>query len=456
MNYQARFQFIRHALDESGGFDSTNKEGSYLIRYPRESEEKYLRRLEVAWYVNDLLPAASRFAGHLALNPPDRKFPTVAYEAMAKDVDGMGTPVDGFFHEFAKQAKAFGSMLLLVDGPAEAAANQGDQLQRRLFPRLRSISPERVTEYVLGDDGKFDSVSFKGRCLHDGKTVDCVWTFTRTSWQAVGSDGGGALSSGTFSLGECPVLIFTEQGTFPCFGPFSTIASLSKRLYNLHSELDEILRGQTFSLLTYQVPPDQAHAFKESAGKIAETIGTHNMLMHNGDTPAFIAPPDGPAKIYLERIEKIEAKIAEISMAVEMPQGQESGITMKYRYQALNAALSEFAGRMADLEARAWDLTAKWFRQAAKPEAGYKGSYMLADVVEEMSILQQMQTGGMPRKALAEQMKRIVSIQFSGLSQERLDEINAEIDEIEKEVEAADLEGQDGGDEKDFGGEADK
>lgn len=434
MNYQARFQFIRHALEGSGGFDSTNAAGSYLIRYPRESEDKYARRLEVAWYVNDLLPAASRFAGHLALNPPDRKLPTAAYEAMAKDVDGMGTPVDGFFHEFAKQAKAFGSMLLLVDGPADVAANEGDQLARRLFPRFRAITPDRVTEYVLGDDGKFDSVSFTGRVPHGGKMIDCVWTFTRTAWEAVGINGGGSLSSGTFSVGECPVLIFTEHGTFPCFGPFSTIAALSKRLYNLHSELDEILRSQTFSLLTYHVPPEQSHQFKETAGKIAETIGTHNMLVHNGDQPGFIAPPEGPAKIYLERIEKIEAKIAEISMAVEMPQGQESGITMKYRYQALNAALSEFAGRMADLEARAWALTAKWFRQAAKPEAGYKGSYMLADVVEEMSILQQMQTGGMPRKALAEQMKRIVSIQFGGLSQDRLDEINAEIDEIEKEV----------------------
>jgi hypothetical protein len=435
MNYQNRFKFIRHALEESGGFDSTDaSSNSYLIRYPRESQDKYERRKEVAWYVNDLLPACSRFAGHLALSPPDRDFPTSAYEAMSKDVDGQGSPVDEFFKEFAKQAKAFGSMLLLVDGPTEAATNEDDRVRRKLFPRFRAISPDRVTEYELGDDGKFTFVTFSGRCMHDGKMVDCEWTFTRTGWKAVGVNGGGLLASGSHSLGECPVLVFTESGPFPCFGPFSQIAALSRRLYNLHSELDEILRSQTFSLLTYQVPPDQAHAFKESAGKIAETIGTHNMLMHNGEQPGFIAPPEGPAMIYLQRIEKLERKISEIAMNVEMPQGQESGITMKYRYQALNAALADFAGRLGDLERRAWDLAARWFRQTAKPEAGYKQNYMLADIMEEMSILQQMQAGAMPRLVVAEQMKRIVSIQFGGLDQDRLDEITAEIDEYELEV----------------------
>ena len=60
----SRFAFIGHALAGDGPFRPTvtydgsgraiSTGTSYLVRYPRESDEKYARRCELAWYASPL------------------------------------------------------------------------------------------------------------------------------------------------------------------------------------------------------------------------------------------------------------------------------------------------------------------------------------------------------------------------------------------------------------------
>ena len=50
------FQVIADALNSSGGFS----DGSYLVQYPRESDDKFERRQAIAWYANALRPACQR------------------------------------------------------------------------------------------------------------------------------------------------------------------------------------------------------------------------------------------------------------------------------------------------------------------------------------------------------------------------------------------------------------
>ncbi len=61
----ARFQFIADALDGTGGF----RTGDALVRYPRESDEKFARRKAMAWYAHALRPACQRFVGYIAKRP---------------------------------------------------------------------------------------------------------------------------------------------------------------------------------------------------------------------------------------------------------------------------------------------------------------------------------------------------------------------------------------------------
>lgn len=440
-NYSAeRFRFIGHALAADGPFrPRVTEDGtrtvtlsglSYLVRYPRESDVKFARRNEVAFYASPLLRACARFTGYLSTKPPQREMPNPLFDAVAKDVDGKGNDIDVFLQQFALDAKARGSMLMLVDMPADMPATRAEQMSARRLPYWSAIKPESVTDYAVGEDGQFEFVEFAGTFAKEGgQAVDCTWRFDRQGWTATDKERR-TLSQGQHQLGRCPVIIFTEGGDFPHFGPFAAIADVGKRLFNADSELDEILRSQTFSLLTMQVPEESTDGEKIQAAQVAgETIGTNNLMVHSGSTPAFIAPPDGPARIYLDRIKQLQSQVDEIGLNVIGSMAQESGIALQMRFQALNGELSKFAGRMEDFEKRAWELSRAWLGMTQAPTVEWPRDYNLSDVQTELQILADMQASGMPRPVIAQQQKRIVALQFPGLEQMQADEIAQAIDE---------------------------
>lgn len=439
----ARFRFISHALNCTGPFRPTvsytsdgktaNIGTTYLVRYPRESDEKFARRNELAFFESPLARHTSRFVGYIAEKPPQREAPHQLYAAMVADADGKGNSLDVFWQDFMVNAKARGSMLLLVDMPRQLPASLGGQIQQRAAPFLTAITPEIVTDYALGDDGRFTWVEFSGTVDDAGTTVACTWRFDRSGWQAKQGDGR-IITQGTHSLGVCPVLIFTESGDFPCFGSFATIADLSKRLFNLDSELDEILRAQTFSLLTMQVPPEStAEAKIEAARVVGQTVGTSNLLVHTGNSPQFIAPPDGPANIYLTRIDKLNQRIDDIGLAVSSPNSRESGISMQMRFHQINAALSKFAERMEDFERRMWAVAGAWLKMNAMPTTAWTRDYNMANVEQELAVLGQMNGNAMPPSTIVEQQKRVVALQFSNLEDEDLQRLFDDIESRNRE-----------------------
>jgi hypothetical protein len=441
-----RFKFIGHALRGDGPFRPEVASDTYdrpydvgataLIRYPRESEQKFAVRNQIAFYASPLLKASSRFVSHISEKPVSREIVNDLMNVMADDIDGKGNEVDVFWQGFMVNARARGSMLMLVDMPAEIGANAADQLMNRKAPYWTPIDPADVKDYQVNDAGKFDFVSFHGTyIMDDGTQEPCVWSFDTQSWTCKDQKDERLLAEGNHPLGECPVIAFTEYGDFPTFGAFAPIADLAKRLFNLESELDEILRSQTFSLLTLQVPEDSGTEERVGAAKAAgETIGTNNLMVHSGSTPAFIAPPDGPAKIYLERIAKLEERIDEIALQVATPNQRESGYAMQMRFQLINAELARFARRMEDFERRAWELSAKWLGQDNTPDISWPRNFNISDIEQELEILRNMADTIMPDEVLRQQKKRIVSMQFDGLEE---DERESLLSAIENESSAA-------------------
>lgn len=448
-----RFEFIGHALNGVGGFrpsvsqlyDGVSYQAQVvgaceLVRYPRESDEKYGRRAEVAFYASPLAQACSRFVGYISTKPPQRELANALYETMADDIDGKGSSVEVFLQQFMGNAKARGSMLLLIDMPSQMSPNLAAQLAQRNVPYWSAIAPEALTDWEIGDDGKLNFVEFPGVfTTADMQRKDCTWRFDRAGWEARESNKEKTLlGEGVHPLGECPVLIWTEGGEFPHFGPFAAIADLSRRLFNLDSELDEILRSQTFSLLTMQVPDDSSAESKLAAATAAgQTISTSNLMVHSGTTPAFIAPPDGPARVYLDRIDKLRDQIKEIGLDVATVNEQESGIAMQMRFQSINAELSHFAGRMEDFERRAWEISRKWLGLERAPTVEWQRDYDLADVLQELQVLSEMQGTGMPPEVISEQRRKIIAAQFGTSDQETLDTLNGSIDDMERGVEGA-------------------
>jgi len=448
----SRFRFIGHALQGDGPFRPvvTYSDGdtaaqlsgsSYLIRYPRESNAKFARRNEVAFYASPLAQAASRFVGYMSTKPAVRKLPHKLYEGMAEDIDGKGNSMEVFFQQFMLNAKSRGTLCVLVDMdamPPEGVPNQAAQIAKRVAPYWTIVLPEQITDYELGDDGKFVFVEIPGNYrMPDGERKPCTWRFDREKWSATASASGSGmavvagvvLASGFHPLGECPLLIWTEGGDFPNFGPFAAIADISKRLFNMDSELDEILRGQTFSLLTMSVDEGSTSEQKLQAAQVAgQTIGTDNLIVHSGSTPAFIAPSDSPAKVYMERIQALRDQIDEIGLDISMDE-TESGIAKKMRFQVVNAELSKAAARTEDLERRAWELSAKWLKLSVVPEVEWSRDYDIADLELELKILADMQAAAMPPEVITAQQARIVKIQFGNLEADEVAKLITSVQE---------------------------
>lgn len=440
-----RYQFIAHALNGDGPFrpvvshdahgQPITVQSSYLVRYPRESDLKFSRRNEVAFFDSPMAQATGDFVGYLSERPPVRDLPHALYNAVADDADGKGNSLDVFWGLFMLEAKARGCMCLLVDMPSQVVNSLGEQIAGRVAPYFTALAPELITEYELGEDGRFVFAEFSGSYVaDDGKRVDATWHFDRQGWQVTNAKGD-ILDAGVHGLDQCPILIFTEGGDFPAFGPFAPIADLSKRLFNLDSEMDEILRAQTFSLLTMQVSEGSTDSQKIDAARVVgETIGTANLMVHTGSTPAFIAPDSGPAATYAQRIDAIRARINEIGLAIASPNQRESGISMQMRFHKINAALAKFASQMEDLERRAWDLCRQWLGMSVAPEVQWSRNYNLADATTELDVLARMQDTGMPAEVIREQQKRIVAVQFSGADQAVVEDIHQAIDERAQEV----------------------
>lgn len=435
-----RYRFISDALNGEGVFrpsvsyDAYGKAASAsntcLVQYPRESSEKFARRNEVAWYENHIRSACMRFVGYLAKKPPLRDITNPLLTAMSDDCNWRGDSIDIFLAGLMVDAKARGCMLLLVDMPRTVPADAASQMDERAIPYLVPILPEQVVNYEINVRGLLDMVEINDR-LPDGTSVIRGWDESRW-WVRKGDQ---EIEGDDHRLGACPVLAFSETGDFPDFGDFAQIADLSKRLFNARSELDEILRAQTFSILAYQVPAESASQF--NASSVAENIGTHNMLVHHGDQPAFIAPPDGPAQVYLDVIAKLEEAIKRVSLTVEAPEHQsaESGVALTIRFQSLNSALTAFARRMEDFERRIWWLATRWLSLSGEQvTVSWAKDFALADVKAEMETLGAMQISGFPAEATRLKMKQISALDFSTADQEDLQTVFDAIDAGASEV----------------------
>lgn len=451
-----RFAFLASAYEGTGGFvpqvtwtnqpvvDEAGTVTGYiptatlhgpteLVRYPRESDNKFAARNAVAVYENHLESAVARFIGFLGRRLPQRDgadSPLVAQ--MVADADMRGASLDLFLLDFAAQCKARGSMLLVIDQPeGEPAQSQAAQLAQRRVPYIRSAAPEAVKAFRTDPySGLFVSITLEAVEWWDDKRIAVERDYTATTWRVRKAGSQIVLAEGTHAFGACPVLAFTEDGReFPRIGRFAQIADLSRRLFNARSERDEILRSQTFSLLTLQVPAEQSAMF--DANTIGATIGTHSMLVHSGDQPAFIAPDSGPAATYAANIEELQASIKRISMesSVESSAQAESGEARRLRFEELNADLATFARQMQRIELRMWQLFRNATGAGADVSVIWPDDFNLADVIAELDVLASMQATGFPPRALAEKRLSIAAVEFDGADDTTQAAVKAAINE---------------------------
>ena len=403
----------------SGGFLN----GSNLDKYIREDDEKFTKRQEIAYYVNIFASKVNRYVGYIYKKQPVRVATNALILQMFDDVDNRGNNINIFMSHFATRFKVRGVGLVLVDMAKEMPSNLKEQIDTRALPYFVEVMPYDVTEYRLDRFGKFEFIYFKDTMYIDDELVEITRYYDKTSWKVLKEDE--LMDSGEHNLGTCPVVYVSENGEFSSIGEFTQVARLAKRHYNLQSELDEILRYQTFPILTVQGRADDTE-FKTSNG---------SAIFYDRDVnkPEFIAPPSAPAELYESRIQTVENQISTICYDLSTNQSKESGISLDIKFQGLNSSLSKSASSLEDFEARLFDIASKYLAVNNEVEINYPKTFSIIDINKEIEILSEMKDLVNSPTYFKQKAMQIINNDLTNIEIDVFDEISAELDDEGKE-----------------------
>ena len=422
MNPIERWRFAKKAYDGLDGED--------LVQFPREIDDKFANRKKIAYYVNYIAPKTKQFVSYIFQKKTMRDIKSPQLQLMLRDADNKGNDIDTFMKTFAVNAKLRGTNIVLVDMPQHLGDTLADQLKERGVPYLVEIPPESIVQYKLDKFGKFEFVIFEEivdntEPFGDLQQETIYRYYDKTSW-AIYNEDKKLVSKGDHNLGVCPVLYISESNEFPYVGEFVQIADISKRILNLRSELDEILRSQTFSVLTYEIPEN----YKPDKDETPIKLSTDNLLLYKGSKPEFISPSEAPARVYQDEIKRLEDVINNIGYTDVLDGTNESGIAKRYKFQLLNASLVNFAQRLENLERSIFDVASLWLGIKAQFTVNYPAEFNIKDMKEEIEIASSMFDLGMPESYRTVKLKELVAADMESLDEESLNEIYKELETL--------------------------
>jgi len=362
---------VYSASDYAGVIDRERL--TYLDRYPREDQEKFKRRLQIAHYPNYIQPLTDlkiSFMMRKGLMIDDRPDPLYEWR---EDVDGRGTTWDEMLPGIVLRTATLGWSPVVIDMPPAPINPDGTPaLMTRatadalgLRPTAVPLFPANLTDYQLDDNGDFVWAKIRTDYRYQENPFDDPKEITRyTVWYrdryeqyevvtAAGNKAATATAQAPHSFGAVPVAIMQHKPMIddpikgiPMHGQESTEA---RRLFNLHSELDEHMRSQVFAVLVLAMGIDEA--------KRQVTIGTDNAVLLDPMAQRehyFMSPPPTVAAAYETRIESsIQEIYRQARVEFTRPQASRqatSGIARKFEFAQTDRALGIFAKQVARFE----------------------------------------------------------------------------------------------------------
>ena len=421
-DYKSLWSGAEESFRGNGGFLN----GEYLVKYIREDNEKFSNRKEIAYYTNIFASKVNRYVGYVYKKLPIRTTNNALLRMMFNDVNNRGDSIDVFMTNFAMSSKVKGVNLVLVDMAKELPTNLKEQLDNRVVPYITEISPQRVSKYRLDKFGKFEYIYFDDTMVIDDEIEDITRFYDSNKWEIIFEDK--VIESSEHNLGVCPVVYFSENGEFLATGEFTQVAPIAKRHYNLQSELDEILRYQTFPILTIQgdIGVDvEINTSNDSALLYSETVAK----------PDFIAPPSAPAQLYQARLLEIENHIATICYDMSVGNGVESGISLDIKFQGLNSSLSNFATRLEDFERRVFEVACRYLSITNDTDINYPKTFSIIDINKEIEVLGAMKELIDSPTYFKQKAMQIISNDLTNIDVEVLDTMLGEIEDVGKSEE---------------------
>lgn len=423
------YQFLTDAYYSSGGF----KDGSYLVKHPRETPEKYFARRKLAYYLNYVAPVVNSHVNPVFIKEPERDWKeNPLFSAFVEDSDTLGTSLTRFMKRAGSIAKLQAVAFIVIDNVSEQPGNMADVLKQRALPYLYIVERNQVKNYKTNKAGRLIELTYTiaTETNQSGLTKMETWTWTTTTWTCLHANGD--KQGGVHPLERLPIVpLYSkpyEPGKVLPQSEFYSIAKANKRLYNLCSEIDELIRNQAFNILTYPAGENQT---QDDVKEIV--VGTENVMAYDGtlrNAPDFISPDSAPLEqLRQERKDLITEiyRMAELSHVTGV-ETKNSGVAKQWDFQNTNQVLADFAMNNEDAEreiARVFEL---WTNTRVDLYSKYSDDFGIVDVTAAIDEVGQALDLGIGGKFNAAVKKKAVDVFLNDLPEDEFDAIKADID----------------------------
>ncbi len=371
--------------------DIRTQSDTYLDQYPREDQDKFLRRQALAHYDNyvqtilDLLISYALKSPSRPENLPNR------LEQWRENVTLTGINwIDLFNHVIARRTALMGWIPMLIDQlPREAGLSEAQvsATGSRLDPYVTPLTPANLLDWYIDPvTGVMIWAKFKFTerrqpdPLQPAFEVTIIKIFSATeikAWEVNDEEETAVLViDTTHPFGAVPMVSFQQRPNIeePVRGTsmVGDTAIAMRRLFNLGSELDEHIRSDVFALLQVPVPAGQ-----EPPNELL--VGGGNAVAVPSDSQRdymFISPDSSVAATIEKRIENMRIEVyrrARVQIGGDT-RTQQSGIAKAWDFEETNRLLNDFVGQLARSEKQVYVLVGT-------------GMGLAADVLNDIKIV---------------------------------------------------------------------
>jgi len=480
--WQPIWQQLLDVHEGGGGFVDTTR--PYLYAHPREwldhsvlvegkwvanpsptqASPKLKARRRIARYENiaatlieQLKSALFRKAATRGFAEPDKIDEAHPLRAFWSNADGLGHSIDAVMPEQWTSAAVFGHTLIMADrlgesGEGATAADQPPVI-------VRGYTPLDMIDWLTDDLGGLTAVRLLEAVRRDSfnepasaigsqvRTVtDAGWTITPI--EKLGTPGRGlkprkdaVVEDGDHGFGALPVVVLyaRRRSLSPTIGR-SVLGdpALYVDLYNLTSEVRELLRNQTFALLNIPLGVD-GNMERESV-LLGQTSGTQNAIFSS--QPINYVSPDGTnVQVYHEHIDRLVRLIYRLAVVgwEGDSRAAESGDSRKLKKEDLYQMLAAYAAECETAEIALAKLVYRahygptWETQWAtdQPIVSYPDDFDVSGLLDELEAVTQGIALELGETATKEMKKRAVPRLLPNLPQSVAQTIDEEISAME-------------------------
>ncbi|WP_378955392.1 hypothetical protein [Pelosinus sp. sgz500959] len=421
------YKFLTDAYYGTGGF----KDGNYLVPHPRETPEKYNQRKELSYYLNYTAATVNSHVDPIFRTEPSREWAANdLFSIFVQDSDTMGTNLSRFMKRAALNAKLYAVAFIIIDNVANQPNTLADAITQRTLPYVYIVKPEQVTNYTTNSKGKLISITYEvagEENINENKSIT-TWEWTETTWKMWGKE----TKEGKNFIGRLPVVpLFSkamDNGNIKPQSEFYNIARTNKRLFNLCSEIDELIRNQAFNILTYPAGEGQTQIEVKEI-----TVGTENVMSYDGqlsNKPEFIAPSSDPLQqLRDERQDLIQEiyRMAELSHVTGVQQ-KTSGVAKAWDFQQANQCLVDMALNCEGAERQIAEIFELLTSSKLNYNVKYSDDFGIVDVTGELDNISTALGLNIGSKFNTEVKKRAVSVYLNDIPEEQFDAVVKDIE----------------------------